>query len=346
MPDDEDERPISTSPVPAPPGPVGRRPTMEDVARAAGVSRALVSIVYRGVEGASDQTRRKVLAAGEQIGYRRNSLASRLASKAVGSIGVLLFDMRNDLTADVFAGIQEEADGRGIGVVVGISDPTGERDARTVNELLDARVDALVMISSTMTGSQVRELGRSIPVVSVTRDIRGVDSVVADEALAGRLMVGHLVARGHRRIAHLAPPWRPSDRVEAYQAAMREAGLDPWVETISYDFEDTRDVARGLLGRSRRPDAIYANNDNAAYAVLEAAADLGLQVPQDLAVVGFDNLRASALHSISLTSIDQRPQELGRIAVRTALAHAGDPGARPVRHVLSPELVVRGSSGV
>lgn len=340
MPDDKDEHP-----APTPPGPVSHRPTMEDVAHAAGVSRALVSIVYRGVEGASDQTRQKVLAAGERIGYRRNSLAARLASKTVQSIGVLLFDMRNDLTADVFAGIQAEADELGIGVVVGISDPSGERDSRAINDLFGARVDALVMISSTMTGARVRDLARSIPVVSVTRDIRGVDSVVCDESTAGRLVVEHLVGQGHRKIVHLAPPWRPSDRVEAYQGAMRDAGLEPRVETIGYDFENTRRVAREVLGGDDRPEAIYANNDNAAYAVLEAAADLGLQVPQDLAVAGFDNLQASALHSISLTSVDQQPHELGRIAVRAALDHAGEPSAEPDRQVLQPRLVIRSSTG-
>lgn len=318
---------------------------MEDVAREAGVSRALVSIVYRGVDGASEATRQRVLEAGERIGYRRNVLAARLASRSVQSIGVLLFDIRNDLTADVFEGIQREADEQGVGVVVAISDPTGLRDTHAVNDLLGARIDALAMISSTMSGEQVRDLTRTIPVVSVTRDIRGVDSVVCDEAVAGRLLVEHLVAGGRHRIVHLAPSWRPSDRVTAYETAMTRAGLEPRVLAISYDFQETRETARRLLGTPDRPDAVYANNDNAAYAVLEAAADLGLRVPRDLAVVGFDNLQASALRSIDLTSIDQRPRELGRIAVRTALEHAADAGAAPVRRVLEPHLVVRASSG-
>lgn len=318
---------------------------MEDVAREAGVSRALVSIVYRGVDGASEATRQRVLEAGERIGYRRNVLAARLASRSVQSIGVLLFDMRNDLTADVFEGVQHEADERGVGVVVAISDPSGRRDTHAVNDLLGARVDALAMISSTMSGQQARDLARTIPVVSVTRDIAGVDSVVCDEPEAGLLLISHLVEQGYRSIVHLAPPWRPSRRVDAYEEAIQEAGLDPWVETIGYDFEKTRAVAQKLLRRKTRPDAIYANNDNAAYAVLEAAADLGLRVPEDLAVVGFDNLQASALRSINLTSIDQRPRELGRIAVRTALEHAADPARQPVRRVLEPHLVVRASSG-
>jgi DNA-binding LacI/PurR family transcriptional regulator len=318
---------------------------MSDVAHEAGVSRALVSIVYRGVEGASEQTRRHVLEVGQRLGYRRNALAARLASRTVQSIGVLMFDMRNDLTADVFAGIQAEADERGIGVVAGISDPSGNRDARAVNDLLSAQVDVLIMISGFMPGAQIRELAQSIPIVSATRAVRGLDSVVSDEAEAGGLVVSHLVERGYRDIVHLAPPWRPSQRVAAFETAMTEAGLRPRVETIQYDAKDTRRVTRGLLDGPHRPQAIYANNDIAAYAVLDAAREAGLRVPEDIAVVGFDNLQTSALGVIDLTTVDQQPVALGRLAVRTALERAADHSLGPRRKVLRPRLVVRGSSG-
>ncbi|WOQ17106.1 LacI family DNA-binding transcriptional regulator [Raineyella sp. W15-4] len=325
-------------------GDSGRLPTMEDVAREAGVSRALVSIVYRGVKGASEETRQRVFEAGERIGYRRNSLAARLASKGVHSIGVLLFDMRNDLTADVFQGIQAEADASDLGLVVGVSDPSGRRDERTVNDLLAARVDALIMISGTMPGSELRALSRTIPLVSATRAVTGVDSVIVDEAAAGALVVDHLVSLGHRRIVHLAPTWRPSPRVDAYVQAMTRAGLDPWVEDIAYDFDDVRAVTLRLLAATDPPTAVYANNDQAAYAVLEALSDRRLRAPEDVAVVGFDNLRASALRSVDLTSIDQQPVALGRLAVRTALTRAVETEAPPRREVLAPRLVVRRST--
>jgi len=317
---------------------------MDDVACEAGVSRALVSIVYRGVDGASEETRQRVLEAGARLGYRRNSLAARLASKTVQSIGVMLFDMRNDLTADVFAGIQDEADKRGIGIVAGISDPSGDRDMRTVNDLLSAQVDALIMISATMPGARVRELGQSLPVVSATRAVNGIDTVVTNEETAGQLVVSHLVELGYRSIVHLAPPWRPSARVAAFEAAMTAAGLPPRVETIEYDFEDARQVAYGVLTGPTPPEAIYANNDVAAYAVLEAIRDAGRRVPDDVAVVGFDNLRTSGLGSIELTSVDQHPAALGELAVQTALERAVDRTLEPRRKVLEPRLVVRAST--
>lgn len=317
---------------------------MEDVARAAGVSRALVSIVYRGVEGASEETRKKVLDVGESIGYRRNSLAARLASKEILSIGVLIFDMRNDLTADVFQGIQEEADKHGIGVVVGVSDPTGFRDTQTINELLAAQVDAVIIISSTMPGSKLRELGETIPLVSATRSVNNIDSVITDEIAAGKLVVDHLIALGHERIVHFAPPWRPSARVDAYIDAMVQSGLDPWIEDIEYDFDDVKHVTYRAMSSSTPPTAIYANNDVAAFAVLDALAEKEIRVPEEVAVLGFDNLRASELHSVNLTSIDQQPVLLGRLSVRAALARAKNRSIAPIHEILRPRLVVRSST--
>lgn len=317
---------------------------MEDVARAAGVSRALVSIVYRGVEGASEETRKKVLDVGESIGYRRNSLAARLASKGILSIGVLLFDMRNDLTVDVFQGIQAEADKHGIGVVVGVSDPSGFRDTQTINELLAAQVDAVITISSTMSGAKLRELGETIPLVSATRSVSDIDTVITDEAAAGKLVVDHLVTLDHHRIVHFAPPWRPSARVNSYSEAMIQAGLEPWIEDIEYDFDDVKHVTHRVMSSPNPPSAIYANNDVAAFAVLDALAEENFRVPEDVAVVGFDNLRASDLHSVSLTSIDQQPVLLGRLSVRAALARAHDRSISPIREVLAPRLVVRSST--
>lgn len=316
---------------------------MAEVAEAAGVSRALVSIVYRGVEGASEETRRRVLSVGDRLGYRGNSLASRLASKRVASIGVLLFDARNSLTIDVFQGIQQETDALGIGMVAGISDPSGHRDQATVRELLAAQVDALIMISSTLSGTELRSLATTIPLVSVTRAVRGVHSVVCDEAQAGALIVDHLLDQGYETITHLAPPWRPSRRVEAYEAAMERAGRHPQVLDIGYDYDTVHRVSEDLL-RDRRPRAIYANNDTAAYAVLDAVQEAGLRVPEDVGVVGFDNLDVSRMSRMSLTSVDQQPAELGRIAARRALIMATDGAGEPRLEQLAPELIVRNSS--
>lgn len=205
---------------------VGRQPTMEDVARECGVSRALVSIVFRRAPGASERTRARVLEAAERIGYRHNLIAARLASMSTRTFGVFIFDMRNALTADVFDGIQAEADSRGIGLVTGVSDPSGERDERTMRELHAARVDAVLLISAAMPGDRLREMSGSVPAVSLTRRVDGLDSVVGDDRAGGRMLTEHLLSLGHERIAMLGPTWSPSDRVLGHLDQQPRLGPD------------------------------------------------------------------------------------------------------------------------
>lgn len=228
---------------------VGRQPTMEDVARECGVSRALVSIVFRRAPGASERTRARVLEAAERIGYRHNLIAARLASMSTRTFGVFIFDMRNALTADVFDGIQAEADSRGIGLVTGVSDPSGERDERTMRELHAARVDAVLLISAAMPGDHLREMSGFVPAVSLTRRVDGLDSVVGDDRAGGRMLTEHLLSLGHEHIAVLGPTWSPSDRVLGHEGAMRAAGLAPEVVAIGYDADAVARATRELLGR-------------------------------------------------------------------------------------------------
>jgi DNA-binding LacI/PurR family transcriptional regulator len=317
---------------------------MEDVAREAGVSRALVSIVFRNAPGASEDSRRRVLEAAEVLGYRRNSIASKLASRTTRTLGVFVFDMRNDLTADVFEGIQAEAERLDLGLVVGISDPTGQRDRRTLNDLIAARVDAIVLIACTLSGGELRALSEIIPLVSVTRHVSGIDSVVGDDAAGAEMTVNHLVSLGHQRIHMLAPSWRPSGRVSGYTRAMKNAGLRPGVAEVGYAHDDAVRATAGLLKRDDAPSAIFANNDVTAYAVLDALHDAHLHVPGDVAVAGYDNLRASATSSISLTSVDQHASQLGELGVRAAAVRIAATGKPPVLKVLAPELVVRRST--
>lgn len=323
-----------------------RQPTMEDVAREAECSRALVSIVFRGASGASEAMRRRVFEAAERIGYRHNLIAARLASTTTRTLGVFVFDMRNDLTADVFEGIQREADARGIGLVTGISDPSGRRDETTMRELQAARVDAILLVSSALPGGRLRELSGSVPAIAITRHVEGLDSVVADDHLGACLLTEHLLALGHERIAMLAPAWRPNERVKGFEETMMAAGLTPQVHEVGYDAADVRHVARNILARSdgTRPTALLCHNDMTAYEVLDTVDELGLQVPMDVAVTGYDNLRPSARRTISLTSVDQHAVELGTLGVVAACERLDDTDRPPGLTVLTPELVVRGSS--
>lgn len=325
---------------------VNKQPTMEDVARECGVSRALVSIVFRGAPGASRATRERVLATAERMGYRHNMIAARLASRTTRTLGVFIFDIRNGLTADVFDGIQEAADARGIGLVTGVSDPTGRRDARTMEELHAARVDAVLLISAAMSGDRIVDMSGAVPTISITRRIEGLDSVIGDDVLGARLLTEHLVDRGHRRIAMLGPTWSPSDRVAGFEQAMAEAGLCGEVISTGSELEAVREAMSSLLDRpeNRRPTAIMAHNDLGAYSVLDVAAEMGVRVPTDLAVTGYDDLRSSASPRADLTTVNQHARELGARGVSVALKRLDKPALRAQVITLSPELVLRGST--
>ncbi|MDR1237097.1 MAG: LacI family transcriptional regulator [Propionibacteriaceae bacterium] len=323
---------------------MAKRPIMDDVAREAGVSRTLVSLAFRNAPGVSEATRQHILEVANRIGYRRNMMASQLASLSTRTLGVILFDMGNDLTTDVFRGIQDEADKLDFGLLVGVSDSTGKRDKRTVEYLIEARVEAILLISSAMAGSELRAMSRTTPVVSLTRQVNGIDSVVCDGMAGAQLAVEHLVGLGHTRIDHLAPAWRPSHRVTGYESAMRKAGLTPRITEITYERDDAARAAEWLLKQAEPPTAIFANNDIAAQGVLDALYETRLRVPDDVAVVGYDNLRSSASKLISLTSVDQQAFRLGQLGVQTAQARIAHPAASPILRVLSPELVIRRST--
>lgn len=322
---------------------MGRRPTMDDVARESGCSRALVSIVFRGVPGASDATRERVLGAARRIGYQHNAIAARLASTRSRTFGVFLFDIRNGMTAGVFAGIQDEVDARDIGLVVGVSDPTGVRDERTMSDLLAAHADVVILIAARMSGARLRQVVRVVPLVSATRWVSGVDSVVCDDEAGAGLLVDHLTGLGHDRIVMMAPPWRSSARVAGYRAAMERAGLAPRILDVGHDHDAATAATLSLLAETEPPTAIMAHNDVMACSVLDAAAACGTRVPEELAVTGYDDLPQSATHMLSLTSVDQHAYEIGRRSVIRAcsLLDGTDEGPLPA---LTPVLVPRGST--
>jgi LacI family transcriptional regulator len=271
-------------------------------------------------------------------------MASRLASLSTQTIGVFLYDMGSDLTATVFQGIQDEADRLGLGLLVGVSDSSGKRDQRTLNYLIEARVEAIVLISSAIPGSELRQLSRVTPLVSATRRVAGVDSVVGDDVAGAKLVVDHLVSLGHQQIAMLAPAWRPSDRVTSFGNAMREAGLVPRVTDIAYGQNGAVAPAKALVQDRDRPSAVFAYNDIAGLAVLNAMCEANLQAPADLAVAGYDNIGLSATSLVAMTSVDQHAFRLGQLAIQAAQARIADPKAPPTLQTLPPELIIRRST--
>jgi len=289
-----------------------------------------------------------VLQAARELGYRPNAVARSLVEGRTHLVGALVADLHNPFYAEFLDGLQESLHGDGLRMLIGNSqwDPSFEDEA--VEAFLELRVDGLVLLGIAPTNETLIEATSYTPTVIVgERDIQleSVDIVVDDDQLGARLAIDHLAELGHKRIAHIEGP--RSSRCEGYLVAMRRHSLAPYimVETADPTEEGGRTAAIALLTRDPRPTAIFAANDVVALGVLSAASELGLRVPGDLSVVGYDNTYLSASSHISLTSVDQPRRAMGRSAATLLSDRITDP-AKPARlREVTPELIVRRSTG-
>jgi DNA-binding LacI/PurR family transcriptional regulator len=330
------------------PNPV-KHVTMEEVARAAGVSRALVSLVMRDSPKVSEKRRTRVLAAAERLGYRPNAMARGLASRRTRTIGVLLNDLRNPFFAEMMDGIVEAADELDYRLLIG----TGRREAagerRAVDAFFEHRADGLLLVSPRLPLTEILAIGRSAPTVAVARPLRDahVDSVTNDDAAGAKLAVRHLTDLGHRRIAHVdgGRGAGAAARRRGYVREMERLGLEPHV--VPGEFTDAAGVraAERLLDGDPLPTAVFAANDLVAAGALDRFEDSGLRVPRDISIIGYDNTFLAALHHMSLTTIDQPRPEIGRLALMTLVERIDGLRTDAVHHRVEPSLVVRGTTG-
>jgi DNA-binding LacI/PurR family transcriptional regulator len=330
-----------------------RPPTIVDVARHAGVSKSLVSLVLRG-EGpphVSKERKALVLRVMAELGYRPNGVARRLVQQRTDLLGVMVSDLRNPFFAELAESVDAEAAQRGYRAVLAAGHRNAQREQAVVNGFLESRVEAIVLLSPTLSATAISRTAGIVPVVVEGRpSLRSarVDLVSTDDALGADIAVSHLVDFGHRAIAHIAG-FTAVARRKGYERSMRDRGLDELVEIIECDETDAGgyDAATQLLARPGRPTAIFAVNDVVALGVLAAADDLGVAVPRELSVVGFDDTYLAGLRAVGLTSVAQPGSELAAAMV-TALADRLDAGSdkKPsVRRWLPPRLVVRTSTG-
>lgn len=320
--------------------------TMADVARAAGVSSALVSLAFRDAYGVSKPTRERILATAETMGYQPNRMASRLASKVDDTLGVFLLDLHNEVFADMFDGMRASANQNGRELVLTVGSTTGDMDRPALDSLVRARVDVAIAAGLLLPDEELETFRGRLQLVSVARVVPGFDAVTSDNELGATLAVEHLLSLGHRHIAHFASP--PTDgylgRREGYVRSMKKAGLTPQVITCDYSRRAASAIARPLLASPDRPSAIFTHNDQTALGVLDVVHEMGLSVPEDITVVGYDNTSASQLPGVDLTTIDLHPVDLGRRAAEMAVRRSLDPTLEPMVEVSDPSLIVRASS--
>lgn len=347
--------PLRAEPPPVVAARAPRAPTLEDVARLAGVSRALVSLVVRQSPKVSAHSRVKVLAACEELGYRPNLHARNLAAHGSGIIGALVSDLHNPFFAEVVDGLHTEAAVHGQQVIITSGGRQAEGERVALETLLSLRPAGVVMIGPVLDAASVEQASvraGGTPVVSVTRVLRSnqVDTVTIDEYAGTALAVAHLVELGHRRIVHLdgGGGAGSASRRTGYLRAMRAAGLDQHARVVRGAYtENAGWEATDRLLRAHRhdplPTALFAGNDVEAVGALSRLAEAGVAVPGEVSVVGFDDTAIAASRFISLTTVHQPKPHMGRLALRTLLERTQG-RTEPVRHVVAPSLVVRTSS--
>jgi LacI family transcriptional regulator len=323
---------------------------MYTVANHAGVSIATVSRVLGG-RGANvrEQTAQRVLASARAVGYRLNGAARALATRRHGAIGVVFSSLSGPYYAGVILGLEEVAQTLGQSVLIAAT--YGRPDADDLVRGLATKVDGLVLFDRTIPDEAVAELAAAMPVVLLARPQVGSASTIrAENRASARALASHVVGHGHARIAFIGDPTSTPDAAErwmGYQEAMRDAAMRPPLapETCAFREGDGFRVAGLVLRRRQAPTALFCASDEIAMGACMAADALGLAVPDEVAITGWDDIPVARYLSPPLTTVRQPLAQLGaRAAALLQVSIDGVP--RPGQTATLPtELVIRASCG-
>jgi LacI family transcriptional regulator len=320
-----------------------------DVARVAGVSISTVSRALAKPDDVAPATRDKVLDTARGMGYRPNLAARGLITGRTGIIGLIVPDLENPFFASMTKGVQSRARDAGYAVIISDSDEDPSQEADLVRDL-SKRVDGMVMCSPRAPDSVIEDLARDCTLVLVNRNCGDVPTVEIDNLEGIRLAMVHLHALGHRTIAYVGGPstsWSNMQRLDALETVVARSADTELINFGSFQPYVSGGVAAADLVIASEATAVLAYNDLVAYGLLERFRQRGVRVPEDISVVGVDNLPMSALTSPSLTSVGIPLVSCGRASMDMVLSLVQHPSDPPVHHHdLSFQLVVRGSTGV
>lgn len=330
-------------------------PNIRDVAKLAGVAPITASRAINNLGCVSKETLERVKAAADELGYVPNCIARSLRSRRTNTIGLILTDITNPFWTTVARGVEDVASDSGYNVIFCNTDESETKQREQVRVLLQKRVDGFLLVPARSASEDIIFIQRqNVPVVVLDRKVPvDVDIVRADSEDGAYQLIKHLVELGHRRIAALGGPKGlsvVSDRISGYRRALMEAGIDIDDSLIFYgEFKRTAgyDMARQALAVYPRPTALFAINNFIAIGALNALYDIGFRVPEDIAVVGFDDLPESLTVNPFLTAAVQPAYDMGRRAAELLLARLSDPKDRVYQEIVLPTtLAVRRSSGM
>ena len=332
-----------------------RSSSVKDVAVAAGVSLGTVSNVLNRPDRVSAATRQRVEDAMRLLGFVRNESARQLRAGVSSTLAYVMLDATNPFFTDVAQGIEHEAELRDLSLFLCNSDNRADRERAYLRRLQQQRVQGVLITPVDPASEVLEDVARATPLVIVDRvgEPGAFCSVSVDDHLGGRVAVEHLLELGHERIAFVGGPdtlGQVRDRLAGARSGLTDAGLAD-DDLVVVDI-GALTVAEGRAAGQRiaamrqraRPTAAFCANDLVALGLLQQCVTLGLRVPDDLAIVGYDDIDFAAAAAVPLTSVRQPRRELGRRAAELLFDEVGNPGHEHEQVLFTPELVARASS--
>jgi len=334
--------------------------TIFDVAERAGVSYSTVSRVVNNFAYVKPATRTKVQAAMDELGYVANLKARSLAGGRSQIIGILTYDLDTNYNVEVVRGIDEEVSIQDYDMILSTTHHRRQKEAEHVGKLAQGLVDGLLIVLPSNLDAYVSTLiTQGFPFILIDHEgmaQEGIGSIQATNHRGGYDATQHLLDLGHRRIGIITGPYSDPtvvssavDRLEGYRAAINNAGITYNPSLIyegDFGFGSGRDGAGHLLDLDPRPTAIVAASDVTAFGVIETARLRGLDVPDDLSVIGFDDIPEATYHRPALTTIRQSLREMGRLAARMLIQHLDGKDEQPLTRIELPtKLVIRSTTG-
>ncbi len=325
--------------------------SIKDVAKVAGVSTATVSRVLSNGDHVRPEVRKRVMAAVEQLGYRPNLVARSLRSQQSNTIGLIVSDIRNPFFTSISRAVEDTAYEQGYSIFLCNTDENSEKEAIYLNLMRDESVAGVIFSPTRQTAANFASLNISFPTVIVDRSVGDaeVDAVLLDNVDSAFRLTTHLLERGYRRIAALCGETSTTgkERYTGYEKALRAYGLVPVAEYVKFiqpRAEAGYAATKKLLGAAQPPEALLTTNSLLAAGALQTIRERGLTIPDDVALVTFDETTWASLVQPPITLIAQPTYEIGQIATELLLQRIADPN-RPTRQViLKGRLLERGSS--
>jgi LacI family transcriptional regulator len=326
--------------------------TMHDVARRAGVSIATVSRVVNGTHFVSNSVRERVMRAIDELGYSPNALARSLRKGRTNTLGLVLPDSANPFFAEIGRSVELSAYSLGYNVILCNTHGDVEKERHYIQLLTEKQVDGVILDTAERHLEYlVAHVLQNLPLVMIDRDFRGndFDIVLSDNVQGAKLATQHLVSSGHERIACITGPpdlLSSIDRLDGYRQILEASTRvdDSLIKCGDFRPDSGRQAFFELMKLPCPPTAVFACNDMMAIGALRAAAEMDMRVPEDISVVGFDDIELCRYTTPTLTSVSQSKEQIGEIAVRRLLEIINGDAKLGQRVLVTTQLIIRGSS--